>query len=225
MKSIIDRPIYIIMKYVYYFLVTNFYFVLCNSLFFLVFYLADFTFENILLFFIASIPMGPSITALFSTMGKLVREKEMNPTSEYFKAYKANFFITMKYWMIQLSIIFILLIDVHYSTSNDNILSPFFLILLLICLFIMLYAFPIISRFEVKIKSLFIISIYSNFKFLKASLVNITSLIAFAIISINFPSISSLFSISLLVYFIMYNLREPLERLKVELSENGANVA
>lgn len=219
LKSIIDRPVYTIMKYLYYFLITNFYFVLCNILFFSAFYLVDFTFENILLFFVTLIPMGPSVTALFFTMGKLVRQKEVNPTSEYFKAYKSNFLMTMKYWSIQLTIIFILVIDVYYSTSNDNILSPFFLILLLICLFIMLYAFPIIARFEVKIKNLFIISIYSNFKFPKAALLNMSSLIAFGIIYIKLPSISSLFSISLLAYFIMYNLQEPLERLKVDLSK------
>jgi len=219
LNSILDRPVYTIMKYLYYFLITNFYFVLCNILFFSAFYLVDFTFENILLFFVTLIPMGPSVTALFSTMGKLVRHKEINPTSEYFKAYKSNFLITMKYWTIQLTIIIILLIDVYYSTSNDNILSPFFLILLLICLFVMLYAFPIISRFEVNIKNLFIISIYSNFKFPKATLLNISSLIAFGIIYISLPSISSLFSISLLAYFIMYNLHEPLERLKVDLSK------
>lgn len=218
-KSITDRPVYIIMKYLYYFLITNFYFVLCNFLFFLAFYLADFTFENILLFYLTLIPMGPSITALLSTMGKLVRQRELSATSEYFKAYRSNFSITMKYWIIQLTVIFILLIDVYYSTNNDNILSPLFLILLLISLFVMLYAFPIISRFEVKIKNLIIISIYSNFKFMKATLLNMSSLIAFGIIYINFPSISSLFSISLIAYFIMYNLDEPLEKLRVEMSK------
>lgn len=218
-KSITDRPIYIIMKYLYYFLITNFYFVLCNFLFFSAFYLADFTFENILLFYMTLIPMGPSITALLSTMGKLVRQKEVSATSEYFKAYRSNFTITMKYWIIQLTVIFILLIDVYYSTNNDNILSPLFLILLLISLFVMLYAFPIISRFEVKIKNLIIISIYSNFKFPKATLLNMSSLIAFGIIYINFPSISSLFSISLIAYFVMYNLDEPLEKLRVEMSK------
>ena len=218
-KSITDRPIYIVMKYLYYFLVTNFYFVLSNILFFLAFYLADFTFKNILLFYVTLIPMGPSITALLSTMGKLVRQKEVNPTSEYFKSYKSNFTITMKYWMIQLTFIFILLIDVYYSTNNENIFSPLFLILLIISLFVMLYAFPIISRFEVKIKNLFIISLYSNFKFLKATLLNMSSLVAFGIIYINFPSISSLFSISLIAYFIMYNLQGPLERLKIEMSK------
>lgn len=218
-KSVTDKPLYIITKYIYYFFITNFYFVVCNILFFIVFILVDFVYENILLYYITLIPMGPSITALLSTMGKLAREKEVSPTSNYFKAYKANFLSTMKYWLIQLTIIFILLIDFNYSTNHSNILSPVFLILLIVSLFIMLYAFPIISRFEVKLKNLFIISIYSNFKYFKTTLINASTLIAFGFIFFTFPSVSFLFASSLIGFFIMFNLQGALEHMGSDLSK------
>lgn len=198
---------------------TNLYFILCNLLFFIVFYLADFVFENILLFYITLIPMGPAITAVLSTMGKLVREKDIQVTRDFFKAYTLNFWPTMKYWFIQLTILLILAIDIGYSTNHSNIFSPVFFILMIVCVFIMIYAFPIISRFEVKLKNLFIVSIYSNFKYFKATLLNITSIGAFVIIYWNFPSISFLFSISLIGYFVMLNLQQPLKDLEMKMSK------
>lgn len=220
-KSILDRPIYTLTKYVYYFFITNFYFIICNILFLIVFYLAEFVFENILLFYITLIPTGPSITAVLATMGKLIREKEINPTLEYFRAYKLNFLPTMKYWLIQLTILLILSVDVFYSINRSNILSPVFFILIIVCFFIMIYAFPIISRFEVKMKNLFIVSIYSNFKFPKATLLNASTIIVFGFLHWNFPSISTLFSISLIGFFVMYNLQDPLAYLESEMSQEN----
>lgn len=218
-KSITDRPIYIMIKYLYYFFLTNLYFIMCNILFFIVFYLADFVFENILLFYITLIPMGPSITAVLASMGKLVREKDVNPTKDFFYAYKTNFKTTMKYWLIQLTIIFILLVDILQSATDTSLFSPVYLILLIVCIFIMIYALPIISRFEVKVKNLFIISIYANFKYIKTTLLNVSTIIAFGFIYFNFPSLSSLFMVSLIGYFVMYNSQQPLIIMEEEMSK------
>ncbi|MCJ7842074.1 DUF624 domain-containing protein [Lederbergia sp. NSJ-179] len=218
-KPVTDRPAYTMMKYLYYFFLTNFYFILCNLLFFIVFFLADFVFENILLFYLTLIPTGPAMTAVLSTMGKLVREKDLHVTRDFFKAYQVNFWPTIKYWMIQLTIMLILAIDIGYSTNRSNVFSPVFFILLIVSVFIMIYAFPIISRFEVKMKNLFIISMYANFKFFKVTLLNITSIIAFGIIYWTFPSISSLFLISLIGYFVMFNLQKPLKYLEMKMSK------
>lgn len=220
-RSILDRPIYTFTRYVYYFFIVNFYFLTCNILFLVSFYLVEFIFENILLFYIALIPTGPSITAVLATMRKLVVEKTISPTRDYFKTYKQNFWPTMKYWLIQLTIFLILSIDIFYSINRSNIFSPFFLILMIVCFFIMLYAFPIISRFEVKIKNLFIVSIYANFKFIKKTILNATTVLAFGFIYWKFPSLSVLFSVSLIGYFVMYNLQKPLHYLEVTMSKKS----
>lgn len=218
-KSILDRPIYQVTKYVYYFFIVNFYFILTSLPFLIIFFIADFTFQNILLFYLALVPMGPSITAILSTMRKLTVEKEIRPTIDYFTAYKRNFSMTIKYWMIQLTILLILAIDIFYSTNRANMLSPIFFILMIVCFFIMMYAFPILSRFEVKIKNLFIVAIYSNFKFLKVTILNATTIAMFGFIYWTFPSISVLFSMSLIGFFLMYNLKQPLEYLENTLSK------
>jgi|SRR5690625_1442276 len=218
-KPITDRPIYTFTRYVYYFFIINLYFFLSNILFFIVFYAAEFVFENILLFYVTLIPMGPSIVAVLATMGKLICEGEVNPTSEYFKTYKMNVLPALKYWLIQLTIMLILSVDIFYSVNRSNIFSPLFLILLIVCLFIMSYAFPIIARFEVKIKNVFTIAIYANFKFPKTTLLNITTIVAFGFIYYHVPGLSTLFIVSLTGFFLMYNLQQPFAYMEAEMSQ------
>jgi uncharacterized membrane protein YesL len=219
-KLITDRPIYVVIKYMYVFLLININFLICNIMFIVIYFLADFTFENILLFYFTLIPAGPAISAVLSSMGKFIREREISPTIDYWRAYKRNYRISMKYWLIQLTIMFILVIDYYYAIRFLNAASPIFLILLFFSLLVMIYAFPILTRFEVKIKNLFIISIYSNFKYFKTTLFNMTSLVSFGFIFYHFPSVSSLFAVSLICFFIMFNLQGPLLRMEHEMSES-----
>lgn len=221
-KAITERPSYIATKYLYVFFVINVYFLLGNITFIAVYFLADFTFENILLFYLTLIPAGPAIAAVLSTMGKFIREREVSPTLDYWRSYKRNFGIAIKYWLIQLTILFILVVDFYYATRHINIASPLFLILLFVCLMIMMYAFPILTRFEVKLKNLFIVSIYSNFKYFKTTLLNATSIIAFGFIFHFIPSVSSLFIASLIGFFIMYNLQEPLVQMENDMSQSNS---
>ena len=50
---------------------------------------------------ICCIPIGPAATALLSVMGKLIREKDINITKDFFKAYKANFFQSLFFWTLE----------------------------------------------------------------------------------------------------------------------------
>src|SRR5690625_5015977 len=84
--------------------------------------------------------MGPSIVAVLATMGKLIREGEVNPTSEYFKTYKMNVLPALKYWLIQLTIMLILSVEIFYSVNRSNIFLPLFLFLLIVCLFIICFS-------------------------------------------------------------------------------------
>lgn len=217
-NSIIDRPIYNVINYVYAFLVTNFYFFLANSVFVFAFYFVEFTIENILLFYIALLPFGPSVTALLATMDKLVKDKIIQPTKDYWHFYRSNFKVTMKYWLIQWSVITILIVDIHYGNLYFPLLSPIFLVFILLNVAIMLYALPLITRFEVKIKNLFLVSFYANFRFIKTTILNMTTIVALGVIYYAVPSIFILFLMSITCFFIMFNIQRPLEQMEIDLS-------
>lgn len=64
-----------------------------------------------MLFYISLLPMGASLTALFSTNGRLLREGSITPVKDFFMDYKTNFKLSFIYWFIQLTILLILFVD------------------------------------------------------------------------------------------------------------------
>ncbi|WP_067842177.1 DUF624 domain-containing protein [Amphibacillus sediminis] len=219
-KTIIDRPLYQIVNYIYAFLVTNFYFLLLMSPFIFFFYAAEFTVKNILIYYITLIPFGPALAALLKTMDKLVADKMIQPSKDYWSYFAKNLKIALKYWLIQWTIIVILIIDIYYANLHFPMLSPFFLFLMVVCIVIMCYAFPILTKFEVKIKNLLVVSIYAIFRFLKTTLLNVSTIVAFGIIFYAYPSILILFFMSLICFFIMYNMQTVFKQLEHQFTKN-----
>lgn len=217
-KMITEKPIFIIANYIYTFFIINIYFILSNSLFFYGYYFANSAFDYYAIVFILLIPMGPALAAVFYTIGKFIREKEISPLQDYLKGYKKNFKISLSYWLIQLSLLFILSINYHYITQTGAlaILLPFFIVLALFILSLNLYAFPILSRFEIKLKNLWIVSAYYFFKYWKLTLLNLTTIISFVFIYYQFASTLFLFFSSVVTYFIMFNLKNLFQRLEAQ---------
>ncbi|SFL52059.1 Uncharacterized membrane protein YesL [Gracilibacillus orientalis] len=218
-QIVTERPLYIAIQYFYYFLVTNIHFMLANLLFLLAFVFVEMSVQNIILFYIALLPAGPSFAALYATMGKMIRKRDLSPTKDFWKYYKNNFGIATKYWLIQWTIMSILIVDMHYASQYLAVLSPVFLILLIFLLFVMLYAFPIMTRFEVKLKNLFIVSVYAIFRFFKTTLFHISTLVSLAIIYYFAPSITVWFCMSVAAFFIMFNMRKSLKLMEQELAQ------
>lgn len=216
-KLLNERPLYVMVQYVYYFLIVNLQFLIANILFILSLLLFEWTLENILIFYIALLPAGPSLASLYATMGKLIRTKDVRPFVDFWLYYKKLFRIGITYWAIQWTVIVILLVDIRYTNIHMSTLSPALWILLIFSLFIMLYAIPILTRFEVKLKNLLLVSIYSIFKFFKTTLLHLSTLASLIIIYLFAPSFSILFCMSAAAFFIMFNMRRPFEIMEKEL--------
>ncbi|QGH33964.1 DUF624 domain-containing protein [Gracilibacillus salitolerans] len=218
-QTVTERPLYIAVQYFYFFLVTNIHFMLANLLFLLAFVFVEMSVQNIILFFIALLPAGPSLAALYSSMGKLIRERDLSPTKDFWKYYKNNFGIATRYWLVQWTIMAILIVDMYYTNQFLSVLSPVFLILLIFMLFVMLYAFPILTRFEVKLKNLFIVSVYAIFRYFKTTLFHISTLVSLTIIYYFAPGITVWFCMSVAGFFIMFNMRKPLQLMEEQLAQ------
>ncbi|SHM98523.1 YesL family protein [Gracilibacillus kekensis] len=216
-QIITEKPLYIAIQYFYHFLIVNIHFMIANLLFLVAYFLMEVTVENILVFYIALLPAGPSLVALYASMDKLIRQKDLRPTKDFWKYYRDNFAIASKYWLLQWTIMTILIIDMHYSNYYLQLFSPVFLIMLIFLLFVMLYAIPIITRFEVKLKNLFIVSIYAVFRYFKTTLFHISTLISLTIIYYVAPGITVWFCMSTAAFFIMFNMRKPLMKLEDEM--------
>lgn len=167
-KEFYDKPLYSISNYIIAFSLSSIYITICNILLLLFVIFTAIAPENfsLLLCFVCLIPLGPSLGALYSTTGKILREKDINFSSYFWNTYKTNFFSNLKLWMLELILITILFIDFQYFYLNSpgNGLYIIFIVLIVISLIVGFYAFAINSRFELKLKDLLALSIYYTIK-------------------------------------------------------------
>jgi hypothetical protein len=155
-----EGPIYTITNYILWFLMGNIYFLLLNlPLLYLLLVLLSNGKSALpegfgIVFSLCLIPMGPAATALYSVMGKLVREKDVNVTRDFFKAYKTNFLQSLFFWTLGILLINLLAFDVRVLISyNYPRILIYILFVIIAFIFILgLYVFPIISRFYLKSK-------------------------------------------------------------------------
>lgn len=116
--------------------------------------LVDVAWLNIL-WLVCSIPIvtiGPSTTALYYVMLKLVRDEESHNTRSFFRSFKQNFKQGVIIWIIMAAVFFFFVMDIRaYRTFQNNIatvLSFLFIGLLIIYVLMMNYVFPVLSKFD-----------------------------------------------------------------------------
>src|SRR3954447_1545611 len=159
-----EGTLFSVTNHIYWLLMTNIYFIISNAIFLFFFMTLEPTFSNITLYFLALILTGPSISALFYSIGKLIREKELSPLKDFFHGYKINFKDTMKFWLPLLFVLYILFVDLHYFNSTPSIMNTVlaivFLIAIILVIIIVMYVFLINAGFKLRLKDIWKLSIY-----------------------------------------------------------------
>jgi len=214
----VDSILYKIITYIYAFFITNLLFILSNIL--LVIVIFDFNLISTWLFlFIALLPLGPAFGALFYSMGKLVREGDINPIKAYMKGYALNFKIAFSFGLIQSLLLTSLGINLGFVFSTFW-MAILFMLLITLLFMVSLYGFAILSRFEMKLKNLCFLSIYLTFKCWPMTLYNFI-VTAFVVLTFNlFPAYVLPFFASVYVYWIMKNLKNTLAYLEESKEKN-----
>jgi uncharacterized membrane protein YesL len=220
-----EGPIYTITNYVFWFMMGSIYFGICNIPFLFIFLTPI---ENpdssyLVLLVLSLIPMGPSITALMSAMGKLVRDKDSSITKDYFKAYKQSFGQSLFLWVLQLAVLSVIFVDISFfkNQSYGFIAIPVMYALAIIVLLMGLYAFPIISRFYLKTKDVIKLSFYYSIGKIKITFLNISAIIIGGFVIWKFTSIGVFVAASGVCYLIMFYEKDLLKDLEEKLAEDS----
>ncbi|WP_026883293.1 DUF624 domain-containing protein [Clostridium akagii] len=225
-KEFDEGVIYTIFNYIWWFLLGSFYFALTNILFIFVCWIINaqgISYFN-LITIISLLPTGPALVALFSVMGKIVRENDVNMTKDFFKAYRKNFSEALFYWSSFLAILIIIYADIVYLNANVQLISAKFILIAvkfilitaaLILISITFYVLPIISRFYFRKKDVMKISFYYVFKKIHITILNWICLIGLSYLSIEISSsILIFFFSSALCYLIIFNEKSILMSLE-----------
>lgn len=210
-------------NYIFWFFMGNIYFALTNLplIFILTVILTNSIsqFSPVIYFIIVicCIPVGPSATALFSVMGKLYREKELNITKDFFKAYKTNFTQSLFLWVIEMFIIVALFMYSRFFINHNfpHIFTIFMYIFICFVATIGLYILPILSRFYMKTKDIIRVAAYYFVRKPYISVLNLLMFIIASFLFIRFALLVLIFLSSIIAFIIMYFER----KLFLELEE------
>ena len=222
-KEISDRVIYKLYNTIAYFIAINLCFMAANLLFLAVFFGFGLSKESLFLVILSLIPLGPSMVATSEAMGKFFRKEEVSPFSDFFKSYIKNFRQTIKFWMGEVMIGAILIFNISYIMQVQNLylILPILLFMCVMVILTNIYAVFYITKFEMDTRSLWVISIYSIYKYWKTTLLSIVILIASATLYIQLPIVSVLALFSIIAYLINYNLQKIETKVKERFVNGG----
>ncbi|MDY2628759.1 MAG: YesL family protein [Lachnospiraceae bacterium] len=153
-----------------------------------------------ILWLVCSLPIvtiGASTTALFYVTLKMAKNEEGNITRAFFHSFKENFRQGTVIWMILLVLGTVLGIDgyVLYHMRFENafwaICSAVFIVVLAAYAIVVMYIFPLLSRFDNTVAAMFKNSIMLGMRFLLCTVLMavIYFVMAFVIINIFTPAV------------------------------------
>ncbi len=108
------------------------------------------------------VTIGPATTAMYYAIVKVIRRERGYVTKEFFHSFKDNFKLGMISSIIYAVLAYILYIDFTYSKalqdagdSKGDIMFAGFVAVTTIIVFVLIFCYPILSRFTVNFKGLF----------------------------------------------------------------------
>jgi len=193
-----------IFNYGYWFLMLNLYFAIANIPFILALSILQFVPSNMIYYFITLIPMGPALAALMASLNKIVVEKDISVTKDFWKFYKGSFSSSILLWTITLSLLFILTIDivVFMDKSIFAMASPLFIILSILLLNMVICGLVIMTKTKHKLKTLFILSFYYSIKKFYITFLN-TALACFFIFILLLKPVFAFMVLPSLIFFLI----------------------
>lgn len=169
---------------------------------------------------------GPSIIAMFYTMNKAYKDKELdNTTRNFLKGYKTNFFEGIFYWCIFLIIyISLYFYQIHFQAASgpQKWLVYLFILLQMLLLTIAIMNFVIVSKFYLNIKSALKISVYQSIKNIKL-FTQILGVIAIYTIALKYLGNFVFLFISVVAYCIIIILSPVLKNIEDEFRAKNEN--
>lgn len=135
------------------FFITTLWFVLHQIPLFFFFLFVEPTLYNVVWYLIGVIPLGPAIAALLGSTFYVIEEDDFSePTKDFWKYYKKNFFDSLKIWLPYLVLLYLFSVNINYHFNIQGgggpLLGWIFLILTLVITLYLIPVFFINTKFE-----------------------------------------------------------------------------
>ncbi len=188
-----------------------------------------------ILWFLCSLPIvtaGASTTALFYVTLKMVHNEEGSLTKSFFRAFKENFRQSTIVWLILLVLGIFLAVDgyVFYHMRFDSVIwtlgAAVFALVLAAYAIILMYIFPLMSRFDNTIFAMFRNSLMIGMRFLLCTALMAAIYFAMAVVIINVFTPAVIFGEGLCAYLcscLLSNILLMLEEKSYEAETGNEN--
>ncbi len=182
-----------------------------------------------ILWFICCIPIvtaGASTTALFYVTLKMAKNEEGNITKAFFSSFKANFKQGTIIWLILLALGIVLGVDgyVLYHMRYENIiwtlLTAVFVVAAVAYAIVLMYIFPLLSRFDNTIFSMFKNSLMVGMRFLLCTVLMAVIYFVMIFVTINIFTPIVIFGEGLCAFLCSYLLSNILRLCEEHTDEN-----
>lgn len=199
-----ESSISVVYNYFMWIFLSNLYFIICNIplIYAMITFNGEWSISYSIMFIISVVPLGPAIVALLSTMDKLIREKDLSVTIDFFTSYKKGFKKSIIIWTIEILIMSIIVIDIGYFTGTA--LWSFFIIMLIIAMFVFVNTNILMCRFNGNPRIIFSLAFIYGMKKITITVTSMVICIISMIILIKIPLLSVYFIFSIASYCIMY---------------------
>ncbi|NMA84389.1 MAG: DUF624 domain-containing protein [Epulopiscium sp.] len=183
-----------------------------------------------LLWVIFSLPfftIGASTTALFYAVGKRVREEDGYLFRDFWTSFKMNFKQGTIVWLILAVLYWILYTNIMNIRILGN-LAPFMyplqLVMLIELTIVMIYIFPLLSRFHMKIKDLFKTAFFMANRHFITTILCIAAFAGMVFLTIQVHGIFILFFVSGYAWWVSFMLQKVFKKYVLE-GEEGAKLS
>jgi uncharacterized membrane protein YesL len=171
---------------------------------------------TLMLLLAAFIPIGPALTAAYSVMGKIVREKQVEITKAFFKSFKTNFIQSAVICFIQTVFTAIVIIDILFlkQYSIAHYIAPLLYVLLLINVAAGMYMYPLLSYFSISNKSAIKLAVWCAITKWKTTILLLAVLFLLCLIFYYVPKASFYFFIGPFCFIVMLVMNRLLQEIE-----------
>lgn len=203
-RDLSNNKFYLMTNYIMSFFITNMWFLILISP--LLIYVFAFKGNSRPVIFLLSLTIGPALATLFSVVGKLKREVIINPTRDFFHFLRLDWLQGLLVSIIVNALISIACFDiVYFSSIKQSVPMYIMMALLVLIVLVAFYAYPIISRYNIKITYLFKLSLGLVIKkfYISMTCIAATIIILWLIRTARIAFVGFLFGTSIWCYLIL----------------------
>lgn len=166
--------------------------------------------QNILLYAVMLLPVGPSLGAIIACVLKIIEQKDLNPAKDYWQYYHKNWRDSLKVWSLFIGVEAILIVDIIYVNDMFNMETPlfsfFFLLLFILCALVVIPVFVINIKFKFSLKDLLKLGIFYTLTRFKLTVGNACiSFLTYFIMTVTIEILPLLFGGVLVYLIVAYN--------------------